>query len=302
MDVELVPSVLLIIEPHAPSQPCLGRALMLARYLHARLDIVCPEGGLAGSPALARKLLQEERQYIAALLQSITAPDVDMTIETAPGPLASMIAAKAREKHSAIVIKAPWNHQSIDSMDAQLMRNCPVPLLLSDGRPWHPRSRLLAAVNVARTDAGRKNTVILEVASALQRACGAQLDLAFVHSRSSHGEGHAATASALTELERLKARFHVPNAHIHLLNGDAAPTLREFARHHAYDMLIVGAPTCPVAAPWPRPLSVAQTLIGIGCDLLSVQDPEGGLHERLGDRRRRRYRSFPLWQFMGADQ
>lgn len=293
----MVPSVLLIIEPHAPSQRCLGRALMLARYLHARLDIICPEGSPASSPAQARRRLEEERQYIASLLQSIAAPDVDITIDTAAGPLPAMIAAKSREKHSALVIKAPWNRQTSDPMDWQLMRNCPVPLMLTGGKPWHPRARLLAAINVARECALGKNHAVLEAATALQRACGADLELAFVDTRVTAGP---IPERAAEELDRLSIRFKLSGARTHLLRGEAAPALREFASGNEYDVLIVGAPRLH-PAPWPRPQSVAQALTGIGCDLLSVQDPEAGLHDVVGGRQGRRSRAFPLWQWIGAD-
>lgn len=302
MDMAFVPSVLLIIEPQAPSQPSLGRALMLARYLHARLDILCPQSSVAGSPAQARKLLEEERQYTGALLQSIAAPDVDITIETAQGPLPGMLAAMTREKRSSIVIKARWHRATGgDPMDWQLLRHCPVPLLLTGGKPWHPRARMLAAVNVQRPGSESKNLAVLEAATALQGACGADLDLAYVESHPTNGNGHLAALNVQEGLEHLKTRFRLPSARVHLLKGQAAEALGAFAVQNAYDVLVVGAPRRHRAAPWPRFLSVAQSLSGIDCDLLSVQDPEGGLQKVLAEHRQRRGHAFPLWQWIGAD-
>ena len=64
--------ILLILEPQVTVQPCLIRALMLARYLHAPLEILFPAQTLrAGSPHQEREMLEEEDRYLIGLQHSM---------------------------------------------------------------------------------------------------------------------------------------------------------------------------------------------------------------------------------------
>jgi hypothetical protein len=141
---------------------------MLARYLHARLDIVLADPGRA--PRARPNADTEARAYLDALRQSVTATDVEITTDAAfGGPLHEHVACKVRKEGSHFVIKNVGSQrQANDSaLTWRLIHSCPAPLLLTQGRPWHPRARFAVAVDACV----RSNQILAD----LQHACGADL-------------------------------------------------------------------------------------------------------------------------------
>jgi hypothetical protein len=146
---------------------------MLARYLHARLDIVLADPGRALSASTSTTM--EARAYLDALRQSVTATDVEITTDSASGgQLFDHVACKVQMEGSHFVIKNIGSQRPSDdgSLTWRLVRSCPAPLLLTQGRPWHPRARFAVA-----TDAGSQSKQIL---ADLQHACGADLNSIYV--------------------------------------------------------------------------------------------------------------------------
>ena len=118
---------------------------MLARYLDARLDILlCNlDRPFAGAPAAAagpNDPAAEARAYLASLLNSVNAPDVEITADAAfEATLHEHVARKARLENSLFVVKGLGGTRAArdDYLNRQLIESCPVPLLLNRGRAWH---------------------------------------------------------------------------------------------------------------------------------------------------------------------
>lgn len=299
------PAILLVIELHAPSPPCLARALMLTRYLHARLDIlVYPQLSIPGlSPGVVRQRQEEAGECVAALRRSIVAPDVEITIELASGgPMSDAIVDKARQNHYALIIKAPWQQvrSRRDPNDWQLMRRCPVPLLLTAGRPWHPKARFLAVIDVLNPRGVGQREAILEAANALRLACAAELDLGHIEPANSHDPAQDAGAARM-QLERLGQRYDLAASRLHQLGGRTTEPLRLFVSEREYDLLIVGVAN-EIQAPWPPSIgpALAQSLSATDCDLLMIQESEK-VQSVLTGQRLLRWSPFPLWQWLGTD-
>ena len=265
------PSILVILEPQAPAQPCLPRAAVLARYLGARLDVLYPAQTHRGdSPLQAGEILAEEWDYLAALRRSIAGTDIEMSAGFANGPLAEAIADKIRSNRYAFVVKAPWrlHPERSDPMDWQLIASCSLPLLLTHGKPWQPRPKFLAALEgFDSLPEGRR--AVAETAAALQVACAAELHLVSVRP-----QGASPTGTPNSEQAR---GLSVLPEHMHSLQGEPAAALRAFVAHQSFDVLVVGATSRRHLAPpvWGRPQGLAQSLTGIACDLLSVPAPLG---------------------------
>ena len=259
--------ILLILERQVTVQPCLVRALMLARYLHAPLEILYPAQTIrAGSPEEERRLLTEESRYLAALQQSIQAPDVSLSVEAANTPLTDAVITKTRARAYALVIKTPWHRQSqfTHPTDWQLLQVCAAPLLLTEGRPWRPQPRFLAAVDLMSEHATVEPRAVLAATTALRQACSAELDLIYVQSE---------PAPVSPRMEQLSGEFDVSPTRLHVLPGRPADTLRQIVAMQGFDLLSVGGPApsrAPLAAH--QELPVAMALTGVACDLLSVPD------------------------------
>ena len=277
---------------------------MMARYLHARLDILlCSQiQRRAASPTQARQWLEEEWQYMAALRRSIVAPDVEIGVDIASNETVSdAVVSRVRQKKYALVVKAPWHSQpgKLDPNDWQLMRRCPAPLLLTQGKTWQPQARFLVALDGLNTRSALKYEAVLEAASAMRVACGARLDLVDVEPVVARSE--PAAASETPPLERLAQEFDIDVSHLHRLHGPVGDILRQFVTDREYDLIVVGAPTA-VHVPWSasNDLALAGGLSSADCDLLTINHRVNA-QPVLSGRRRLRWNRFPLWQWLGAD-
>jgi nucleotide-binding universal stress UspA family protein len=217
-------SILLAAERGDAVHQSLSRALMLARYLDARLDILlCNlDRPFAGAPAAAagpNDPAAEARAYLASLLNSVNAPDVEITADAAfEATLHEHVARKARLENSLFVVKGLGGTRAArdDYLNRQLIESCPVPLLLNRGRAWHPRPRFAALIDLRH---GRATAVAAAIVT-LGQACGADLDLLCL-------PGAAAAP----------AGFGVAPERLHMLGDDAAEALPQFVAARGYDLI-----------------------------------------------------------------
>lgn len=299
-----MPLILVVIEPHAPSPPCLARALMLSRYLRARLDIlVYPEVPVhASSPAESRLWLEQEGEYVTALRQSIVAPDVEISIDMARrGTLNDTIAEKTQRHRYALIIKAPSHRQRRrDHNDWLLTRRCHVPLLLTAGRPWHPKARFLAAINAMDSQSLEQRKAALEAANSLKLACAAELDLVQISSINSH-EAAQRRAAERAQLEKLGQLYDLATSRLHQLTGQMSELLRQFVAEREYDLLVVDV-SDESRAPWGPSigLALAQSLSPADCDLLMVQASDE-VQAMLSGWPFMHWSPVPFWQWLGTD-
>jgi len=173
-------SILLIAEAEDSIQQSINRALMLARYLRARLDILfcSTERGYVPLSAQAPETRAQARAYLESLRTSVAAPDVQITTDAAfEGRLHEQVARKAQAAGSTMIVKSTERLGGRRELriDWPLLQHAPAPVLLTQGRAWQPRPRFGFAVETpdgaAAASAPNENRTI----AALCAACGAQL-------------------------------------------------------------------------------------------------------------------------------
>ncbi len=295
------PSVLLVIERETPSQLCMGRALMMARYLHARLDILLCRDRLGQALNLpwSDRDLGEAREYLEAIRKSIVAPDVQIRSEIATtGARHADIVEHARRSGCVLVIKRPWHPQPLlrERTDWELLHDCPVPLLLTEGRPWRPRPRFLAAIDpIAGAGAAAS---IVHAAADMRSACAAELELLYIQPVPQPGAAMEGESPAQIELQRLAKQYQIPSGGVHVLDAADAARIAHFVAAGGYDLLVMGAPVERSAHALHHRSSLDQALLRLGCDLLVVH--AAGLPADGSDTSRR-WGSTPLWHTMGVD-
>jgi universal stress protein E len=162
-------------------------------------------------------------------------------------PLSEGIVHKVFKSCPDLVMKAAESEQSagrptLDANDWQLVRTCPVPLMLSRGGAWSSRPRFAAAVDVSEEETPGLLERILRSAAYLSAGCGGELDLVF-------GEGSGADApsgkSHAAKLRNLARELHLGDDRVWTLTGDPAATLPAFAAKQHSDVLVLGALTHP---------------------------------------------------------
>lgn len=159
--VGYIKQILVIVDPTAAEHPAIDKAALLAEKFNARLELfVCDT-----KAARETRLLAHAREHpgepflinIKRILESLAAPlrqrGLDVTTETAcADPLHVGLIDRTRHTNADLVVKDTHHHSLaqrtfLTNTDWQLIRGCPVPLLLTKNTPWASPPRIVAAVD-----------------------------------------------------------------------------------------------------------------------------------------------------------
>ena len=267
-------SILLVTEREDQVHQGVSRALMLARYLHARLDILFCDPQrhhVAQADRSPARVTDDAHQFLESLRKAITAPDVEITTDAGiEGATHEIVARKVRREHSGLVVKSAGRRRPghRDPVDWQLVHSCPAPLLIARGRAWHPRPCFAAAVEVGSTRSPDLPTDVARATLMLGGACSALVDL--VHVQPDGAQHREGASTAWTRLQALGRELRINPTQLHLLHGEVSPVLSGFAEARAYDLLAVGvmmATTLPIV----EDCVPARLMTSVNCDLLFVK-------------------------------
>lgn len=248
-------SILAVIDPADESRHVVVKAMVLARHFGARLELfLCEsESAFALRHAYDRRGVAEAKQtclangqrYLDAVRRSL-AEDVSVTTHVAcESPLYEAVVNRVREARPDIVIKSASGHHplerlTLDANDWQLARTCPVPLMLTRGRPWSPQGRFAAAVDVNDSVGTATARAVMQTAGFLALGCKGQLDVLYSEK---DGPGTEGAQDRREALARLVQEFGMGRERRTILQGDADDTLPEYASRQGYDVLVLGALT-----------------------------------------------------------
>ena len=196
--------------------------------------------------AFRRKCIRESRRYLESLRDIAVGADVAITVDAAcESPLYEAIVRKAVRSRADLVIKSasssgPLAHYALDANDWQLMRACPVTLLLSRGKSWQPASKFLAAVDVSAQETSGLPSNILGICGELLRGSHGRLDIVYSEPKDTDPVEHC---KRLERLQTITGAAAIPGPGVHVLLGDADEVLPTFAAGRGYDAIIMGALT-----------------------------------------------------------
>jgi universal stress protein E len=253
--VDKLTSILAVIDPADETRHVVAKAMVLARHFNARLELFLCESESAyslrhaydprGVAEARNQCLANGQRYLDAVRRSI-AEDVQITTHVAcDSPLYEAIVHRVQETQPDIVIKSAAGHHpmrrfTFDTNDWQLARTCPVPLMLTRGRPWSPGGRFAALVDVADPNNGGLARSIMQTAGFFTMGCHGHLDVVFSDRDMKDTEGCAARRESL---ERLVHEFRVGGERTHVVEGEADDVLPTFAARQGYDLMFLGALT-----------------------------------------------------------
>lgn len=261
-------------DPGARGQPGVGKALDIARSLGASVELfhalttpvmidLAPVGGKSLA-ATNRALRERQVKRLEAIAARAKRPEVKVTCHAQwDFPAHEAIVRRARRIGADLVIAqchvgrrtAPW---LLHLTDWELLRLCPVPvLLLRSAKPWD-RPRLVAAVDPthARDKPAKLDKAIVTQASQLARKLRGSLDVVHVNFPASLGPlfmdpyaSASVAAKILADQQKLTAaRFRrfcdaagVPRDARHLVTGNPVDALPEFASRRRADVVVMGA-------------------------------------------------------------
>jgi universal stress protein E len=233
----------------------LAKAVLLARRAGARIHLFHCDSELAHVLRHAydtretekawQASVSDHRSYLEALRASMHAPDLDISIDAAcDSPLYEAIIKKVLAIHPDLVMKSacgthPLRRFSLDSNDWQLMRACPVTLMLVRGKIWAEPPRFAALVDVSVQETPHLAQTIVHTSEYFALGCRGDLDVVY----SERDESGPERTERAAVLDRLAREYRIGAEHLHVLSGDPEVTLPGFAARQCYDALVLGALT-----------------------------------------------------------
>ena len=157
--------ILVVVEPDTAKQAALDKAAELARRTGANLELMIAdfnaflEDGYYFDPIQAQKIRYEHGEQrlkeLEALAEPLRQQGLEVSTTTAWGnPPHDEVIRRARDTSPDLVVASTRHHNKIARLflgneDWELVRYCPVPLLLVKSRTWPDNPLLVAAVDPA---------------------------------------------------------------------------------------------------------------------------------------------------------
>jgi universal stress protein E len=299
-------NILVIVDPTASEHPAVARGALLAQAFAARLELYACETKASREARLAahaRKHAQEPFVVdLKSMLEGLAAPlriaGVDVATETeCADPLHAALLDRVKRTSAELVIKDTHHHTLaqrtlLTNTDWQLIRGCPVPLLLTKPGPWASSPKIVAAIDPGH--ANDKPAVldhcILEHASAFSTALKGELHVlhacipAAVVAAAASAPPLAMTVSAQElareeeskrkEIAALVSDYGVRSGNIHVSTGGPASVLPRAAQAVGADIMVLGA----ISRSGLKRVFIGSTaedvLENLPCDALIVKSPD----------------------------
>lgn len=300
-------SILVIVDPTAARHPAVEKGTLLAQKLGARMELyVCDTkasreirwAAHAGKPA-DRPFLVSVKAFLEDLAQPLRERGLDVATEVeCADPLHAALIDRGRRTTADLIVKDTHHHSLaqrtfLTNTDWELIRACPVPLLLTKANGWASAPRVCAAVDPGHANdkpAVLDNRVV-DHAALLAKKLNGELHLlhvylpaAIVAAAAAGSPPMAMTVSAedlAREAEHKRAllqdvvrEYRVAPGNVHLEVGGPAAVIPRAAGDLRADIVVMGA----ISRSGLKRVFIGSTaedvLERLPCDALIVKPPD----------------------------
>jgi universal stress protein E len=300
-------NILVIVDPTTRKHPGVDKAALLAQKLGARLELYICDTKASRQVRLAAQagkqpdepLLVNLKASLEDLARPIRARGVDVTTEVeCADPLHVALIDRARRTTADLVVKDTHHHSLLKrtlltNTDWELIRACPVPLLLVKPYPWASVPRVCAAVDPGH--ANDKPAVldnrIVDHAALLAKRLGGELHLLHIYlpvailAAAAAGSPPMAIPISAQDLAReaeqaramlqdLVSEYRVEPGNVHVEVGGPAAVLPRAAGELRADVVAMGA----ISRSGLKRVFIGSTaedvLEHLPCDALIVKPPD----------------------------
>lgn len=246
-----IETIVVIVDGQATHQAGLAKAALLAQKYQTRMDLFAYGGvTLSTLESLARPLRDR---------------GLEVTTTTVfADSLSAALAERLRYQRAKFVVKdvarsASSRRAALTQTDWELMRTCPVPLLLSKPTLWSERPQICAAIDPGHDDEGfaSLDDLLMDEGAMLAGSLGGQLHVlhayippTFVMTTPLDDVLRAVKLSQklmttqphakLRELRTFASGYDVPPSHVHFSNGPACEVLAGFVAQLGASVVIMG--------------------------------------------------------------
>jgi len=295
-----VRNILVIVDPTAQRHPSVEKGCVLAERFGARLDLfVCETKASQNLRQATRGRTQDDvRQDLETIAKTVRNRGIEATTEViSADPLHVALLNRVKHTCADMVIKDTHHHTLakrtfLTNTDWELIRGCPVPLLLVKPEPWTPAHRIGAAVDPGHLDDKPRllDRCILEHAALVAERLGGELHV--IHAYIPAAMMTAAAVAVppvvvdipeqtlarereekLAELTTLLSECSLPAENIHLQTGSVIEVLCGVAREAKIDIMAMGAVSRSGLKRILIGSTAEQILERLPCDLLVIKSP-----------------------------
>jgi universal stress protein E len=267
-------SLLVIVDPTAQEHPAVAKAALLATKFAAHLELYACDTRAARETRFTAAAVQGKsgsdavplRTFLEKLAQPLRERGLDVSTEVEfSESLAAQLVDRTRCSSADMVIKDTHHHSLahrtfLGNTDWELIRGCPLPLLLTKSASWAQAPQIVAAIdpfhlNDKPADLDRQ---ILEQASGLASGLGgrahalhAYIPVAVVAAAVATEPGTALAASPqeikqerqhrLEDLAQVTAPYSIASECLHVEPGGPIQVLPDAARELHADVMVMGA-------------------------------------------------------------
>lgn len=266
-------NILVIVDPTASEHPAVARGGLLAESFNARLELFACETKASRETRLAAHTRKHPNEPFVVdlkeMLETLAAPlrlrGVDVATDTdTADPLHVALLDRTKRTSAELVIKDTHHHTLaqrtfLTNTDWQLIRGCPVPLLLAKPGPWASSPTIVAAIDPGHVNdkPAALDHCILEHASTFAKNLHGELHVLHAYipaviiaaAASVPPMAMAVSAEELAREEESKRReiaalvsdYGVPSSNIHVTTGGTAAVLPRVAQAIGADIMVLGA-------------------------------------------------------------
>jgi len=287
-------NVAVVLDPQQEQQPALDKVLTLARLADFDITLISAEYtqylvegyyfDAIDLPTLRQEFLDERKQTLENLAGPLR--DKGLTVDTLSvwgHPAYEVVIREAIKLGADLMVQHTRQHSALSRMilthnDWQLVRCCPMPLLLVKEKPWKQRPAILAAVDPKHTrhkpqELDRK---ILRIATDLAELT--EGDTFVMHSYSQIPLSGNYLKQAREEhrraFEELLSEFDIPESQCHLTEEAAEFALSELERDLQADVVVMGAISRSILSDVFIGNTTEKVLDFLECDVMIVK-PDG---------------------------
>ncbi len=271
--------ILVIMDPTIDEQPALSKAIEVAKRFDASIELflVVYHSGLAPKwlnkehpqEQIISSYLKTKQRWLDTYISQVSDENISVSSEVRwHKPLYAEILKKITECHADMVVKSTHQHPVLDrllftSNDWQLLKCCPVPLLLAKLTTAATYKNVMAAVDLEKNEDTRKNldevildsnVMISEYFNAVAHVIHAYDPMGYelwprehismlgmdVPSYEYQGYQEQLQAQHETEFTQLVEHYAFDDNNIHFVHGIAANQLVDVVRDEKIDLLIMG--------------------------------------------------------------
>lgn len=297
---------ILLAVADASAKPAIARAALIARRVNARIElysVVKPANPLITTRAKARDVsgtrLEHRLRELETVANRLRADGIRVSCEAdlEHSPAESILRRIKVSRPDLVIIQAHKHNLlarlMLSQTDFDLIRRCPVPLLIVKTAPLEGRRpALLAALDPWHVGGkpAALNVHLVEVAQTLAMGLGGKLHAAHVHAPPMQYEADSVLAPVLVPVSpaerkryvaavrrRFRAlgkRLQIASQNLHLRLGDPSLELPELVRSLKIDTLVMGAVSRSVVNRILLGSTAERVLDALPCNALIVK-PKG---------------------------